>query len=110
MANSSRAGCRQVQRKLQNIPDEKQQGDGHPVPVDYKSLAGHQFYWPVKEKNDQNEDIENFENLFFVCDKDITALCEASTVFIDGTFKIVKATGYEQLVMISQRQFNVERS
>ena len=110
MANSSRAGCRQVQRKLKTNPDQNEQDDEHPVPVEYRSLAEHQFYWPVKQKNDQNEEIEIFDNLFFVCGKDIPALCEASTVFIDGTFKIAKRTGYEQLLMISQRQFNVERS
>ena len=110
MSNSSRAGSRQVQRKNQLQAADEDSGDKHPVPNEYKTLGGKQFFWPQYDKNDKNEDIENLDNLFFICENDKTALGESSVIFIDGTFRIIKNTGFNQLIIISQRQFNNERN
>ena len=111
MENSSRAGSRQVKRRLelgQNKDDDDDEAEKHPVPTEYKTLGGKQFYWPIQNK--ENPETENFENMFFVLDSDRTALAEACSIFVDGTFRIASGTKYSQLIVISQRQFNKNRT
>ena len=61
-----------------------------------------QIHWPMFRTNEKGESIEDRQNLYY-CNKDwLHHLEEATSLFIDCTFRACKATEYKQVMIIGK--------